>query len=216
MKKIFTIVASLLLAIGISYAKDESKFGAGIKASISYDQIFGFEEDIDGMDGNPSGIGFDAGIMLRVLLSTNVYLAPEVNISYANTNHKVDKKERTYDATDLEIPVMFRAVIANKFYVTAGPQFVLNMANDSDIPSAVDNTGMGIDLSKYGESTEQTFFTMGIAAGAGYNIIGGLNVDFRFYMGLMELFPDVKTVDQHLKDVLTGKGKADEPWTMFY
>ena len=49
---------------------------------------------------------------------------------------------------------------------------------------------MGIDLSEHTETVEQNFFTFGIAAGAGHNIIGGLNVVLRVYMGLMDVFAE--------------------------
>lgn len=205
MKKIITTLACLLMATTISFAaeKSDSKFGAGVKATFNYGMMYGFEEDNDGTDGDPSGFGFDAGLMFRLNLAKGLYFAPEVNFAYTSTSHKFLKKERSYTSMDLEIPLMFRAsfVFLEKLYVTAGPQIVLNLKNDSDIPPMADGStllgGMAngaMSALGYTEHTEQGFFNFGIAAGLGYNIVGGLNVDARFYMGFMELFPDTKAI----------------------
>lgn len=207
MKKIFATLVGLVLATGISFAEDsaknDSRFGAGVKAAFDYSMMYGFEEDIDGTDGNPSGFGFDAGLMFRLNLAKGLYFAPEVNFAYTSTNHKFLKKERSYTSMDLEIPLMFRASFAflEKLYITAGPQIVLNLSNESDIPPMADGStllgGMAngaMSALGYTEHTEQGFFNFGIAAGLGYNIVGGLNIDARFYMGFMELFPDTKAI----------------------
>lgn len=207
MKKIFATLVGLVLATGISFAEDsaknDSRFGAGVKAAFDYGMMYGFEEENDGTDENPSGFGFDAGLMFRLNLAKGLYFAPEVNFAYTSTSHKFLKKERSYTSMDLEIPLMFRAsfVFLEKLYVTAGPQIVLNLKNDSDIPPMADGStllgGMAngaMSALGYTEHTEQGFFNFGIAAGLGYNIVGGLNVDARFYMGFMELFPDTKAI----------------------
>lgn len=209
MKKIITTLACLLMATTVSFAaeKSDSKFGAGVKATFDYNMMYGFEEDNDGTDGDPSGFGFDAGLMFRLNLAKGLYFAPEVNFAYTSTSHKYIKKERSYTAMDLEIPLMFRAsfVFLEKLYVTAGPQIVLNLKNDSEIPPMADGSSLlggivngAISALGYAEHTEQGFFNFGIAAGLGYNIVGGLNVDARFYMGFMELFPDTKTIGEDI------------------
>lgn len=202
MKKIFAIVASILLASTISFAKDDSRFGFGVKGAFDYGMMYGFEEEVDDMDKTPSGFGFEAGAIFRINLAKGLHFAPEVNFSYISTSHNVLKKERTYSAWDLEIPLMFRAELAflNKLYITAGPQIILNLQNSSEIPPLVDGTGIISNLNTiinklgYSESTEQGFFNFGIAAGLGYNIIGGLCIDARFYIGFMELFPETKAL----------------------
>lgn len=191
MKKIITTIACLLLASTFSFAKDESRFGAGVKAAFDYGRMYGFEDEDDDMEGVPQGIGYEAGLMLRVKLIPNLFFSTEVNYNYIKTSHKAYDKERSYTASDLEIPLLLRGVIADKFYFTAGPQINLNLSNDSDIP-VFNKNSLGIQIADI-ESTEQAFFTVGLSAGAGYNIIGGLNVDLRFFMGFMELFPDVMT-----------------------
>lgn len=211
MKKIFATLACILLATSFSFATDDSKWSAGVKAAFDYGRMYGFEDPDDNMSGSPAGIGFDAGIMLRMGLVKGVYFVPEVNFAYISTSHKVLKKERSYTSMDLEIPLMLRAVFFDKFYATAGVQVVLNLMNDSDIPPMADKSTFGGAIINAAagalgleERTEQGFFNIGLAAGLGYNIVGGLNIDAKFYMGFMELFPDVTTPgDDDLGDPYT-------------
>lgn len=219
MKKIITTIACLLLASTFSFAKDESRIGVGLKAAFDYGMMYGFEEEDDEVDGVPQGIGFDAGLMIKVKLAKSAYFVPEVNFAYMSTNHEFRKTERSYTSMDLDIPLMFRGVFLDKIYVTAGPQIVLNLNSDSDIPlasgSSMSSTIINQNAEKYGfnESTEQAFFTAGLAAGIGYNVLGNLNVDFRFYMGLMELFPDVMNGKEAAENILSGDSKKNEHWS---
>ena len=77
--------------------------------------------------------------------------------------------------------------------ITAGPQANISLSSGADI-DPIENKTLDIKA-KTEEKVEQTGFTFGLAAGAGFNIVKGLFIDLRYYMGLMELFPDVKTLD---------------------
>ena len=137
MKKIFAALVGLVLATGISFAddsaKNDSRFGAGVKAAFNYGMMYGMEEDGE-VESSPSGIGFEAGLMLRIKMIPNLYFAPEFNYNLISTSHTVYKEERTYTASDLEIPLLFRGVVADKFYFTAGPQVVLTLSSSAKIP----------------------------------------------------------------------------------
>lgn len=172
---------------------DGPKFGFGAKGAFNYGRMFGFSEEDDDVDGNPQGFGFEVGVMLRFQMIPNLYFTPEFNIAYISTSHKYLEYDRTYKSLDLEIPLLIRGVVAEKFYITAGPQLVIGLNSEADIDPVI-NELVGISVQTE-ETVKQTGFTFGLAAGAGINIVEGLNIDFRFYMGLMELYPDVKTLD---------------------
>ena len=174
----------------------ESRFGVGIRTAFNYDMMFGFSEENDEIDKDPRGIGFEGGLMLRIQMIPHLYFAPEFNIAYTSTTHKIyEAYDRTYKSLDLEIPLLIRGIVAERFYATAGPQVVLALNSEADIDPIV-NSPSGINLpAETHEVVEQTGFTFGIAAGAGFSFIEGLFIDVRFYMGLMELYPDVKTVE---------------------
>ena len=149
-----------------------NRFGFGLRVAFDYGRMFGFKEDMDNdsdISGSPSGIGFEAGLMVRFQMIPNLFFAPEVNVAYISTNHEYMGSERKYNSVDLEIPLLMRGVIADKFYVTGGPQVVFSMSSKAEIePLKV--TSVGITK----ESEEKIL---------------------RYYMGLTELYPDVKSMD---------------------
>ncbi len=170
--------------------------GFGVKFAFNYGRMFGFKEDLDNdsdIDGTPSGIGFDGGLMFRIQMIPNLYFTPEVNIAHITTEHEFMHHKRKYVSTDLELPLLMRGVIANRFYVTGGAQFNFTLSSKAKI-DAVENATLDITVAS-NEKVEQATFGFGIVAGAGINIVAGLFFDFRFYMGITELYPDVKTLD---------------------
>ena len=170
--------------------------GFGVKFAFNYGRMFGFKEDLENdsdIDGTPSGIGFDGGIMFRIQMIPNLYFTPEANIAHITTEHEFMHHKRKYVSTDLELPLLMRGVIANRFYVTGGAQFNFTLSSKAKI-DAVENATLDITVAS-NEKVEQATFGFGIVAGAGINIVAGLFFDFRFYMGITELYPDVKTLD---------------------
>lgn len=172
-----------------------SSYGIGIRAAFDYGMMYGFEEGADNdsdFDGDPSGIGFEAGIAARITLTGSVSFSPEINFAYVSTSHKYVSNERKYTSMDIEIPLMIRGMVADRFYVAAGPQININISNKVDIEVQDMNLGGGIVIkNEFEEKFDQAGFTFGLAAGAGVRIIDNFFFDFRFYMGLMDLYPDV-------------------------
>ena len=173
-----------------------NRFGFGLRVAFDYGRMFGFKEDMDNdsdISGSPSGIGFEAGLMVRFQMIPNLFFAPEVNVAYISTNHEYMGSERKYNSVDLEIPLLMRGIVADRFYVTGGPQVVFSMSSKAEIePLKVTSVGITKESE---EKIDQATFGFGIAAGAGFNIYEGLFIDLRYYMGLTELYPDVKSMD---------------------
>lgn len=177
---------------------DVNKTGFGLRLAFDYGRMFGFKDDLDNdsdISGTPSGFGFEGGLMVRVQMIPNLFFAPEINVAYISTNHEYMDHERKYTTTDLEIPLMLRGVIADKFYVSGGAQINLTINSKSEI-DPIENSVLNFKIETT-EKVEQATFGVGIVAGAGYNIVAGLFVDLRFYMGLSELYPDVKSLDDY-------------------
>lgn len=172
-------------------AQNERMMSFGIRAAFDYAMMYGFEEEDDNMDGTPQGIGFEVGATVRIAMIPNLFFTPEINFAYTNTSHDYLNRNRDYTSMELEVPLLIRGVIAEKFYVTAGPQ--LNICLSSDFSQ--DEIKLDYGTFPWEEKIEQGAFTFGLAAGAGYNVVAGLFVDLRFYMGLMDLFPDVSSPD---------------------
>ena len=172
----------------------EKRFGVGIRAAFDYGMMYGFSEEDEDAEYNPKGFGFEGGLALRISMIPHLYFAPEFNIAYMTTSHKyLEEYDRTYKSLDLEIPLLIRGVVAEKFYVTAGPQLVIALQSDSDI-DPIKNGVLGINVETH-ETVDQAKFSFGLAAGAGFSFIEGLFIDARIYMGLKELYPDVQSLE---------------------
>lgn len=180
-------------------ANNEQKFGIGLRAAFDYGMMYGFKNEDDDVDGSPTGIGFEGGLMGRIQLISNLHFAPEVNIAFVRTEHEYLHQKRTYTSIDLEIPLLMRGIVLDKFYVTGGPQLNLNLSNDFDYDNKESVEG-------YEEKIDEAKFTFGLAVGAGFNIIEGLFIDVRFYMGLMDLYPDVKSISDYEDGDIVGEG----------
>jgi opacity protein-like surface antigen len=175
---------------------DTPFFGFGLRTAFDYGRMYGFKDDLDNdsdISGIPSGIGFEAGVMFRIRMIPNLFFAPEVNFAYISTEHEYLKHKREYKSIDMEVPLLMRGVIADRFYVTGGPQLNFSLSSEADI-EPIENSVLDKTFAS-AEKIEQTSFGFGIAAGLGINIVQGLFFDLRYYMGITELYPDVKTLD---------------------
>lgn len=185
---------------------DTPFFSFGLRTAFDYGRMYGFKEDLENdsdIDGVPSGIGFEAGVMFRIRMIPNLFFAPEVNFAYMSTEHEYIKHKREYKSIDMEVPLLMRGVIADRFYVTGGPQLNFSLSSEADL-EPIENFNPGIETARIQstEKIEQASFSFGIAAGIGVNIVAGLFFDLRYYMGITELYPDVKTLDD--MDVAEG------------
>ena len=59
------------------------------------------------------------------------------------------------------------------------------------------------------EGFDQATFGFGIVAGAGFNIVQGLFIDLRYYMGITELYPDVITPED-VENLSEAKGNFSQ------
>lgn len=184
--------------------------GVGIHIAFDYGMMYGFSEEDDNIDGDPTGFGFEGGVAGRMEMVNNLYFAPELNFSYISTDHKLNGLKRTYSSMGIEIPLLIRGIVQERFYVTAGPQINLALSNDYEAETKDVELGDGITLeNKFTDNVEQGTFSFGIAAGAGVRIYEGLFFDFRFYMGLSDLFPDTEFLGDFL-----NINEASDNWSI--
>ncbi|MCQ2106520.1 MAG: outer membrane beta-barrel protein [Fibrobacter sp.] len=175
-----------------SPAKKGPNFSIGAKVAFNYGMMFGFDEQDDEVDEDPSGMGFEAGLMGRIEMVNNFYFAPEVNFSYIKSTHNYNERERSYTTMAIEIPLLLRGVLAERIYLTAGPQISIGISNEVEIKDKDVDYG---DVPEYmKDKIDPSSFEFGIAAGGGYNVADRFFIDLRWYMGLTELFPDVAVI----------------------
>ena len=99
---------------------------------------------------------------------------------------------------DLQIPLLARGIISDRFFAMLGPQLNFSVSNKvtldgETIPGNVVNIKYSLD-----EEIDQSVFGLGVTLGVGAYVIDRLSVDFRLYMGFLELYPDA---DDRLMDL---------------
>lgn len=156
-KVIFVAVIALFSLVGVNA---QTSFGA--KAGLNSATLIG---DID---GNKSLIGFNAGVFAEIALADSFYIQPELFYSTQGTDdyqHLLSKYKLNLDYINL--PIMFKYDVANRFYLEAGPQvgfLVSAKRGDVDVKDIFETTDFGANFGlSYG-------FTETIFAQARYNI----------------------------------------------
>ncbi|OWV25278.1 hypothetical protein B7988_11215 [Fibrobacter sp. UWB1] len=198
MKKLSLIVAAVLLATGLSFA--QVHVGGRVAGTMST-----FKGDDS--DDAPWGVGFNAGVAAKYNVNEMIAVVPEVGIDF----RRIADDEATASFWVLNIPVLARISPVANLYVEAGPTIGFILSNDVeyDEPSFDDADFGGYNLSDYGIDLDDMLddagssgagedantFEFGLAFGLGYSVLPNLDVNFRFAIGLTNLYEDVKTED---------------------
>lgn len=198
MKKLSLIVAAVLLATGLSFA--QVHVGGRVAGTMST-----FKGDDS--DDAPWGVGFNAGVAAKYNVNEMIAVVPEVGIDF----RRIADDEVTASFWVLNIPVLARISPVANLYVEAGPTIGFILSNDVeyDEPSFDDADFGGYNLSDYGIDLDDMLddagssgagedantFEFGLAFGLGYSVLPNLDVNFRFAIGLTNLYEDVKTED---------------------
>jgi hypothetical protein len=162
MKKVILVaVIAIFSLVGVNA---QTSFGA--KAGLNSATLIG------DVDGNKSLIGFNAGVFAEIPLADSFYLQPELLYStqgtedyryLSNSIPLVDKLNLDY----INLPIMFKYDVANRFYLEAGPQvgfLVSAKRGNADIKDEFESTDFGANFGfSYG-------FTENLFAQARYNI----------------------------------------------
>ena len=169
MKKLYLILASVLLATGLSFAQ----VNVGGHAAVNFSSLYG-----DHTDDIPWGFGFAAGVAAKAAITPMISVVPEVDIDL----RRQSDDDVSWKTWALEIPILARISVAPMLYVELGPQlaFLLSSKQESE-HGAVTET---FDL---GKAKVLNTFEFGLAAGAGYTVIPNLDVNFRAAFGLTSI-----------------------------
>lgn len=203
MKFLKTLLLALCLVPALAMAQEDapakkaqdSKWGVGARIGFDYGFLWGLEDDWDlGEDEDaPAGIGVTVGVQGRYEMSSFFQVVPELNFRYAKLSQEDDAYERNFTQMDLQIPVLARGIVSNRLFVELGPQIGLSVSNKVSLDGETSPAGLyDIDYS-IKEDIDQSVFNLGVVLGIGANIIDRLSVDFRLFMGFMELYPDANS-----------------------
>lgn len=162
MKKV--ILVAVIAIIAMVSVNAQTSFGA--KAGLNVANLSG---DID---GNEALIGFNVGVFAEIALADSFYLQPELVFSAQGTEIGDPLFDLFFLAENLSLnyinlPIMFKYDVANRFYLEAGPQvgfLVSAKFADVDVKDDFETTDFGANFGlSYG-------FTEKLFAQARYNI----------------------------------------------
>lgn len=199
MKKV--VVALVLLAsFGIASAQEKTsntsniKFGA--KGGINFANLAG-----DDADGAKMVVGFNAGFFVEIPVAEKLVFQPEVLYSTQGSKSKgplfidgsIYNVEATFKFNYINIPLLFKYEIANKFSLEAGPYvgFLTNAKLKVKIKGVGSETIDAKDLLK---STD-----FGLTLGMNYEFTDVIFANARYQAGLTEI-GDAEGVSNNIKN----------------
>lgn len=162
MKKFF-LTAAAVFVLSFANAQD-TKFGA--KAGLNFSSIANAE-------GAKTQVGFHIGGYATIKVSDKFAVQPELLYSAQGAKYDGGLSE---NLSYINIPVMAKFYVADKFNLEAGPQIgFLMSANLKSSAGSVD--------------TKDGYKSMdfGLNLGAGYDVAENINVGLRYCLGLSQL-----------------------------
>jgi opacity protein-like surface antigen len=178
MKKI-TLSIVAVLAFGFANAQ-EVKFG--VKGGINLSTLTGDIEEAS------SKVGFQVGAFAEIKLTEKFSIQPELLYSAQGVktefNDMDGSEENKINLGYLNIPVMAKYYVAEKFSLEAGPQvgFLLSAKNDFSSFDGEDSFSKNIDIKDNFKSID-----FGVNFGAGYDFTENLSAGLRYNLGLSNI-----------------------------
>ena len=171
MKKLL-LTAAAVFAFGFANAQ-ETKFG--VKAGLNMADWSG--DDAEGID---SKIAFHVGGFAEIKLTDKFALQPE--LLYSAQGGKADGG--TYNVDYINIPVMAKFYVVDKFSIEAGPQVGFLVS-----AKAKPDSGDDVDIKDELKSTD-----FGFNLGAGFDFTENFSAGIRYNLGLADVV-DVDSAD---------------------
>lgn len=188
MKKI--LLSTVFLFSALSYAQDV-KFGAKVGLNIS---------NLSGdVDDTKSLIGAHLGGFAEISISEKFAIQPELLFSMQGAKSEYSESDIDYSYSEetktklnyLNIPLLAKYYVADKFALLAGPQFGILMSAKEDyefsetLSGTTDSGSESIDAKEFYKSLALSF-----NLGASYSITENFFVDARYNLGLSSIAKD--------------------------
>jgi hypothetical protein len=182
-------------------APKRAPIGIGARAAFIYGNMWGFKDlKADGLEP-PTGIGGEFGITARFSMAAGLDFSPEISFRIFDVSHDEDEIERCYNQMFLDFSFYLRAVFGGGFFLEFAPQISLNTSAEYTYDGTKNDF----------ERIEQATAEFGLNVGVGYFVIDNLSLNFRWYMGLTEVFPDVK-YEGDMNSIKEEKSKNNVSW----
>ncbi len=173
-----------LLSFGISFAQQESKSGSdikyGAKGGLNLANIVGD----DAGDAN-NYVGFNAGFFVEIPVTDKLIFQPEILYSAQGSKSEGIVDGYNVDATlkfnYINLPLMFKYQVANKFSLEAGPY--IGFLTSAKLKFDVE--GLGSDTVDMKDDVKSTDF--GIGVGMNYEFSDVIFANARYQGGLTEI-----------------------------
>ena len=139
----------------------------------------------DDSDNSEAGIGFNFGGAVKFSLPL-LPLTVEANVLADMRNYQFEYSLSDYSVTqwNIDIPVIARFSLLPILFVEAGPQFSFNLSQYAE-----DSAGDEVKL--FDDLLPTNSFEFDLVFGVGTGIIPFVDVDFRFVLGLSNIYQDV-------------------------
>lgn len=188
MKKI--LLSAVFLFSALSYAQDV-KFGAKVGLNIS-----NFSGDVE---DTKSLIGAHLGGFAEISISEKFAIQPELLFSMQGAKSEYSESDVDYSYSEesktklnyLNVPILAKYYVAEKFALLAGPQFGILMSAKEDFEFSENDNGItdsgseSIDAKEFYKSLALSF-----NLGASYSITENFFVDARYNLGLSSIAKD--------------------------
>lgn len=188
MKKI--LLSAVFLFSALSYAQDV-KFGAKVGLNIS--NLSGDVEDTKSL------IGAHLGGFAEISISEKFAIQPELLFSMQGAKSEYSESDVDYSYSEesktklnyLNVPILAKYYVAEKFALLAGPQFGILMSAKEDyefsetLSGTSDSGSESIDAKEFYKSLALSF-----NLGASYSITENFFVDARYNLGLSSIAKD--------------------------
>ncbi|WP_297868493.1 porin family protein [uncultured Flavobacterium sp.] len=188
MKKI--LLSAVFLFSALSYAQDV-KFGAKVGLNIS--NLSGDVEDTKSL------IGAHLGGFAEISISEKFAIQPELLFSMQGAKSEYSESDVDYSYSEesktklnyLNVPILAKYYVAEKFALLAGPQFGILMSAKEDFEFSENDNGItdsgseSIDAKEFYKSLALSF-----NLGASYSITENFFIDARYNLGLSSIAKD--------------------------
>lgn len=166
MKKII-LSAIAVMAFGFANAQ-QTKFG--VKAGVQFANLTGDIEE------NSSKVGFQVGGFAEIKLSEKFAVQPELLYSTQGTKVDFGSEDLKYNLDYLNIPVMAKYYVAEKFSLEAGPQIGFLLSAKAKVEDEKEDIKDGLKSIDFG-----------LNFGAGYDFTENLSAGVRYNLGLSNI-----------------------------
>ena len=190
MKKLKTLLLTVLVAAAAQTAQGQAQLAIGVKGGINFASLSG-ANSFSSAYNNRTGYHYGAYLLIKL---TKIGIQPEILFSKQGQQFTVNSKNYESNFDYVSIPVMLKLYLAAGLNLQAGPQFsFLTSAKGDVINTSTNGVTTSQDMKNFVNSTD-----VSIALGAGWDLPFGLNIAARYNIGISDVNKQTGTVNPAL------------------